>query len=94
MAFKMLHCDKHSYFSASFSYELYLQFCSFNILNKKSYSRSLNNSYVSFQNSINYFALLSLPHCATAPRGPGLPLYQGFMITLRHTTIGRTPQNE
>jgi len=38
---------------------------------QKSYSRSLNNSYASFQNSINYFALLSLPHCATAPSGPG-----------------------
>jgi len=31
-------------------------------------------------------------HGATAPRGPGLRPrhYQGFTITLRHTTLGRT----
>jgi hypothetical protein len=94
MAFQTLYHNKHSYFSGSFCYYLYLQFCSFNILNKKSYSGSLNNSYASFQNSINYFTLLSLPYCATASGEPGLPLYQGFTITLIHTTIGKTPQDE
>ena len=35
----------------------------------------------------------SLPHGATAPSRPG-PHYRGFMITLRHTTLGRTPLDE
>jgi hypothetical protein len=34
------------------------------------------------------------PHGATAPSGPGLPHYRGFTITLRHTTLGRTPLDE
>ena len=34
------------------------------------------------------------PHGATAPSGPGYPLYRGFTITLRHTTLGRTPLDE
>jgi len=32
-------------------------------------------------------------HGATAPSEPG-PHYRGFMITLRHTTLGMTPLNE
>jgi hypothetical protein len=28
---------------------------------------------------------------ATVPSGPGPPHYQGFTITLKHTTLGRTP---
>jgi len=31
------------------------------------------------------------PHGATAPSGPGPPHYRGFTMTLRHTTLGRTP---
>jgi hypothetical protein len=34
------------------------------------------------------------PHGATAPSGPGPPHYGGFTITLRHTTLGRTPLEE
>ena len=34
------------------------------------------------------------PHGATAPSGPGPPDYGGFTITLRHTTLGRTPLEE
>ena len=34
------------------------------------------------------------PHGATAPRGPGPSHYRGFTITLRHTTLGRTPLDE
>jgi hypothetical protein len=30
-------------------------------------------------------------HCARALSGPGPPHYRGFTITLRHTTLGRTP---
>jgi hypothetical protein len=30
-------------------------------------------------------------HGATASSGPGPPHYRGFTITLRHTTLGRTP---
>ena len=35
-----------------------------------------------------------LPHGATAPSGPGPPHYQGTTITLRHTTLGRSPLDE
>jgi len=31
---------------------------------------------------------------STAPSGPGLPHCQGFRITFRHTTVGRTPLDE
>jgi len=31
---------------------------------------------------------------ATAPSGPRPPHYRGFTITLRHTTVGRTPLDE
>ena len=30
----------------------------------------------------------------TGPSAPGLPYYRGFTITLRHTTLGRTPLDE
>jgi hypothetical protein len=33
-------------------------------------------------------------HGAKAPSGLGSPRYQGFMITLRRTTLGRTPLDE
>ena len=33
-------------------------------------------------------------HCTTASSGAGSPLYGGFMITLRHTTLSRTPLDE
>ena len=33
-------------------------------------------------------------HGAAAPSGPGLPHFGGFTITLRHTTLGRTPLDE
>jgi len=33
-------------------------------------------------------------HGAAAPSGPMPPHYRGFMITLRHTTLGRTPLDE
>jgi len=33
-------------------------------------------------------------HGTTAPSGQRPPHYQGFMITLRHTTLGRTPPDE
>jgi hypothetical protein len=31
---------------------------------------------------------------ATAPSGPEPPQYRGYTITLRHTTLGRTPVDE
>jgi hypothetical protein len=33
-------------------------------------------------------------HGATAPGGPGSPNYRGFTITLRHTTLDKTPLDE
>jgi len=35
-----------------------------------------------------------LPWRRNSPSGPGSPHYRGFMITLRHTTLGRTPLEE
>jgi hypothetical protein len=35
--------------------------------------------------------IIILTHGATAPTGPRPPHCQGFMITIRHTTFGRTP---
>ena len=32
--------------------------------------------------------------CRNSPRGPRPPHYRGFMITLRHTTLGKTPLDE
>jgi len=42
------------------------------------------------------FKLLSLLFftMAPSPSGPGTPHYRGFIITLRHITIGRTPVDE
>jgi len=37
---------------------------------------------------------LSLCHGATDRSGQGPPHYRGFMITFRHTTLGRTPLDE
>jgi hypothetical protein len=34
------------------------------------------------------------PHGSTAPSVPGPPHSRGFTITLRHTTLGRTPVDE
>ena len=38
--------------------------------------------------------LVSFYHGATAPSGPRPPYDRGFMTTLRHTTLGRTPLDE
>jgi hypothetical protein len=36
----------------------------------------------------------TFPHGTTAPSGSRPPHYWGFTITLRHTTVGRTPLDE
>jgi hypothetical protein len=49
------------------------------------------------QYDINTFSVKYLyffPHCARAPSWPGPPHYRGFTITLRHTTLGRTPPDD
>jgi hypothetical protein len=35
-----------------------------------------------------------IPHGVTSSSGPRPPYYRGFTITLRHTTLGRTPLGE
>ena len=40
------------------------------------------------------FLVLVFPHGTTTRIGPRPPHYRGFMITLRHTTLGRTPLGE
>ena len=41
-----------------------------------------------------YIYISPPPHSTTAPRGPGPPHHRGFTITLRHTTVSRTPLDE
>jgi hypothetical protein len=41
--------------------------------------------------TLKYFIF---PHDTTAPSGPVSPRSRGFTITLRHTTLGRTPLEE
>jgi hypothetical protein len=43
--------------------------------------------------TVTYFFIF-LSHCAIAPSGQGLPHYEGFPITLRHATLGRTPLDD
>ena len=42
----------------------------------------------------NFHNTVSPSPSSTAPSGPGLPHCQGFRITLRHTTLDRTPLDE
>ena len=39
-------------------------------------------------------SMVSFPHGATAPGGPGPPHFLGFTMTLSHTTLDRTPLDE
>jgi len=55
------------------------------ITQKITYSKSVSNNVIN--------SPPRAPHGATAPSGPG-PHYQGFAITLRQTTLGRTPLDE
>jgi hypothetical protein len=43
---------------------------------------------------VSRWPIFVFPHGATAPSGTGPPHHQGFTITLRHTTLGRTPLDE
>jgi hypothetical protein len=52
------------------------------------------SDYRQFNKDISPYILhiyFSPRHGARAPSGPGPPHYRDFMITLRHTTVGRTP---
>ena len=53
-----------------------------------SYFRGLSPQH----NSIFFFTMAQQP--PPHPNGPRPPHYRGFMITLRHTTLGRTPLDE
>jgi len=47
-----------------------------------------------FMSKYTVYFLIFFYHDATAPSGPRPTYYRGFMITLRHTTLGRTPLDE
>jgi hypothetical protein len=52
-------------------------------------------SCISLTHYFSDFILLCIYfHGITTPSGTGLPHYQGFAITLRHTTCGRTPLDD
>jgi hypothetical protein len=50
-----------------------------------------SRSHSDTPHSVGLLWTRDLPHGATAPSVPGPPHYRGFTITLRHTTLGRTP---
>jgi len=49
------------------------------------------NMYCNFKCQVRFFFFLQW---CNNPRGPRRSPYRGFMITLRHTTLGRTPLDE
>jgi hypothetical protein len=51
-------------------------------------------SCVEFCRTFTVTPIYFFPSGSAAPNGPGSPHYRGFMITLRHTTLGRTPLDE
>ena len=51
------------------------------------------SSFAGVCRSIYIYTHIS-PHGAGTPNEPGPSHYQGFTITLRHTTLGRTPLDE
>ena len=53
----------------------------------------IKNRLISPKPAENYI-IFFIFHSGTAASGPGSPLYLCFTITLRHTTIGRTPLDE
>jgi hypothetical protein len=57
-------------------------------------SLSINNAALSKKFLFRTRDKLSFYNGVTAPSGPGPPHYRGFTITLRHTTLGRTPLEE
>ena len=90
-----------------FQRELYLTFYLFilYVICKSSVFDTLCKIIVSLKcNNINYYLFIYLCFCflvpyihfhgAKAPVGPGTPHYSGFTITLRNTTLGRTPLDE
>ena len=61
------------------------------------YSRKILNAhyiYIYIYIYTHVCVCVFFPHGSTAPSGPGPPQYRGFTITLRHTTLGKTPLDE
>ena len=88
----MVQSTRHSY---RFTFTVYillhfLRRLSMNIL----CAYFVSHSYCMPHLSHNPWFFAFLYHGATAPIGPGRPHYRGFKITLRHTTLGRTPPEE
>jgi hypothetical protein len=50
------------------------------------------NTYIFLFHAVNYIIIyIYMFHGTRAPGGPGLPHYWGFVITLRHIELSRTP---
>jgi hypothetical protein len=56
--------------------------------------RTIHIQTVTNTHIVSYKCIYFFPSGITAPSGPGPPHYRGFTITLRHTTLGRTPLDE
>jgi hypothetical protein len=70
----------------SFSYQRWPE----SVLKNISWSQVFTDKNASFGWCLSF----SLFHGATAPSGEGPPHYRGLTITLRHTTIVRTPADD
>jgi len=58
------------------------------------YCNLLSNVYLENFIYIYIYIYIYIFHGATAPSGARPPHYRGFTITLKHTTLGRTPLDE
>jgi len=59
------------------------------------YCTSLHSTLDNFSLQFRFFtSIVIFAHGATSPGEPGSPHYPGFTITLRHTTLNRSPLDE
>jgi len=56
--------------------------------------KGLRQFIVSNQGNFLTNSTVFSPHGVLAPSGPGPPRYRGFPMTVRHSTLGRTPLDE
>jgi hypothetical protein len=89
------HCFSSDFCSDKFqeSFKLSLSRRSINYIictESKVMKKYLNNEIKWLEESSFYF----MAQAQWPPSGPGPPYYRGFTITLRHTTLDRTPLDE
>jgi hypothetical protein len=90
---RVVQCQKTTQRAAWYTEHVCLTFIKLSSFKK--YYATLSSLKISSKFIIAHTVyILFFLHGATAPRGPGPPHYRSFTITLRHTTLGRTPLDE